>query len=438
MAKVSSVYICQQCGYQSPSFLGRCPECGTWNSLVEQAISDTRYEISKKFRKPPEIIKFSDIEKKEFDRLSTGVEEFDRVLGGGVVRGSLILVSGDPGIGKSTLLSELSLNLENTLYIAGEESPHQIKIRLDRILESLGERGKPNLNILSETDVDLISQAIQDTKPTMVIVDSIQAMETQDLTAAAGSISQVRECAHRLQKIAKSLHIPIFLVGHVTKEGAVAGPRTLEHLVDVVLSLEGDPTSQFRVLRANKNRFGPTDEVGIFDMREEGLKEIKNPSELFLKEKIEAPGSAVAAILTGLRPMLLEIQALVTKSYLPMPRRSANGVDNTRLQLLAALLSKRLKLPLFDQDVFVNVTGGIRITERASDLAICMAIISSLQEKVIKPKTVFIGEVGLLGELRAVRNIEKRVKEARKLGFKNIISSQNAKNLTQAVKMGLD
>lgn len=465
MAKISSIYICQQCGYQSPTFLGKCPECGIWNSLVEQ-VTHLRQgfggQASKKIQKSAQIINISDIKKDTSDRLSSKIDEFDRVLGGGIVKGSLVLVSGDPGIGKSTLLTQLLLNVSRgpagsvsyrpsslslrarrqetsspspletgALYISGEESAQQIKLRVDRINKNA------NLAILNEVDVDVITSVLEQVKPLLVIVDSIQTLKTEDLAAIPGSISQVRESANRLQRVAKSLHIPIFLIGHVTKEGTLAGPKTLEHLVDVVLSLEGDPTSHFRVLRANKNRFGPTDEVGIFDMEEGGMIEVKNPSKLFLEQKVNAPGSCVIVTLTGLRPILLEIQALVTKTNLSFPRRVGTGVDNNRLQLLVAVLQKRLGLPLFDADIFVNATSGIRVFEPASDLGICMAIISSLKDKAIPAKTVFIGEVGLLGEIRAVRDLEKRITEAKKLGYIQVISPKNAKNLAQAVKLCL-
>lgn len=429
MAKITSVYICQQCGYVSPQFLGKCPECGSWNSLVEQ-IQQTYGKSSsrKNLNQTAEIINIREISKIHYDRLSSDISEFDRVLGGGIVPGSLILVSGDPGIGKSTLLSQLALNISNSLYISGEESAQQIKIRIDRIKKNA------NLNVVNEVDVDSISQIISKVKPKLTIVDSIQTLETTDLESVPGSISQVKECAHRLQKLSKSLHIPIFMVGHVTKEGTVAGPKTLEHLVDVVLNLEGEPTNQFRVLRSTKNRFGSTDEVGIFDMDESGMVEVKNPSKLFLEQKVNAPGSAVLAILTGLRPLLLEVQALVTKSNLVMPRRIGTGVDNLRLQLMIAVLSKKLNLPLYESDIFVNVTGGIKVTEPAADLGICMAIISSYKNLPIKPKTVFVGEVGLLGEVRIVRAVDRRLAEAKKLGFTNYLTPETVKTLNEALK----
>ncbi len=443
MSKSHSTYICQQCGYHSPTFLGKCPQCDSWNSMVETIEKESRFVDSARrarvklpFGGPEssgkvEIINLAKIQKTDYKRIDTSFEEFDRVLGGGIVAGSLVLVSGDPGIGKSTLLTQLALNINNTLYVAGEESAQQIKLRVDRI--------KPNasLLVLNEVDVDLIVERVLQSKPTLVIVDSIQTLETEELESVAGSVGQVRECTHRLQKLAKSMHIPIFLVGHVTKEGNLAGPKTLEHVVDVVLSLEGDPTSLFRILRSTKNRFGPTDEVGIFEMEDKGMIEVKNPSKIFLDQKIEAPGSAVVATLTGIRPILIEIQALVTKTSLSFPRRVGTGIDNNRLQLLVAVLQKRIGLPLFDQDVFVNVTGGLRVVEPAADLGICMAIVSSFKDKTINPKTIFIGEIGLLGEVRTVRQIDKRSIEAKRLGFTTVVSSENVKSLVQAAKLTL-
>lgn len=461
MARPTSVFICQQCGYKSPVFLGKCPECNTWGSLVEEISNLNITKNNKHSNKITKIIRMSDIESNKYQRISSGIEEFDRVMGGGIVLGSVVLIAGDPGIGKSTLLSHLAINLgeskvtkvtevtnvtkvknplvaleplatsaTSVLYVAGEESPQQIRLRIERI------NPKADLSFLDETDVDAVTAAIEANKPKLVIVDSIQTMETQDLAAAAGSVSQVRESAHRLQKVAKSLHIPIFLIGHVTKEGTLAGPRTLEHLVDVVLSLEGDQTNNFRILRSTKNRFGPTDEVGVFEMDETGMKEVANPSQVFLEERVSAPGSAVTAVLTGLRPILVEIQALVTKTNSPIARRVGTGVDNNRLQLLVAVLQKRLKLPLWDQDVFVNVTGGLKITEPAADLAICMAIISSFKDQTLPKEALYIGEVGLLGELRSVRQIEKRIKEAKKLGYSKVVSPLNTKSLNQLHKSG--
>lgn len=454
MLKPHSIYICQQCGFQSSQYLGRCPQCDSWNSFVETIENKGKGERVKGEVGRAEIINLSGLQKIDFKRSDTGFEEFNRCLGGGIVAGSLVLVSGDPGIGKSTLLTQLALNINSdvnhlssnlknpssiihdpsskVLYVAGEESAQQIKIRVDRISP------KQDLAVLNEIDVDVILNQIENFNPGLVIIDSIQTLQTQDLESAAGSVGQVRECAHRLQRLAKSLHIPIFLVGHVTKEGNLAGPKTLEHMVDVVLSLEGEPSSIFRILRSTKNRFGPTDEVGVFEMEERGMIEVKNPSKIFLDTKAPAPGSAVAAILTGVRPLLVEIQALVTKTILPSPRRIGSGVDNNRLQLLAAVLQKRLGLPLFDQDVFVLVTGGLKVFEPAADLAVCLAIISSFKDQLISPKTVLIGEVGLLGEIRVVRQIDKRVSEAKKLGFTQVVSYENAKSLSDASKIALE
>lgn len=444
MVRLTSVYICQQCGFQSPQFLGKCPQCQSWNSLVEQ-VSKGSTSIARQVN-ASEVVYLKDIDQGNHQRLSTSIGEFDRVLGGGIVTGSIILVSGDPGIGKSTLLTQLALNINqrldvrseklndplNVLYVSGEESAQQIKIRAERLMKGA------NLAILNEVDVDILSATIEKFKPKLAIVDSIQTLETLDLTSAPGSLGQVRECAHRLQRLAKATHIPIILVGHVTKEGSLAGPRTLEHLVDVVLSLEGDPAHFFRVLRSTKNRFGPTDEVGIFDMEETGLVEVENPSKLFLDSASrQTPGSVVVATLNGVRPLLVEIQALVAKTPLPIARRVGSGIDNNRLQLLVATLTKRLNLPLYQSDIFVNVTGGLRIDERAADLGICMAIVSSLKEKAVNPKIAFVGEVGLLGELRAVRQIEKRANEAKKLGFAKVVSPSNAKSLSEAVKLVL-
>ncbi len=435
MPKFKSSYVCQQCGYISPQFLGRCPECGTWNSLVEQ-VEQVVQSTSSGQNRPrttsvPEVVNLSSLKKDEYKRVGTGIAEVDRVLGGGVVMGSVVLISGDPGVGKSTLLSQIAINVPKTLYVAGEESAQQIKLRIDRIKKNA------DLAILNEVDVDVISSVLEQVRPPFVIIDSIQTLQTTDLTGVAGSVGQVRECAQRLQIIAKRLHIPIFIVGHVTKEGTIAGPRTLEHLVDVVLSLEGDSNHLFRILRASKNRFGPTDEVGIFEMEESGMIEVTNPSKLFLDQRVNAPGSVVTAVMNGYRPLLVEIQALVTKSFLPMPRRTANGFDINRLQLLVAVLMKRLNLHLFDKDVFVNVTGGLRLTEPAADLGVCMAIISSMQDQTVDPQTVFVGEVGLLGELRDVRGVERRAAEAKQLGFSKVISPKNAKSLQQVVQMSL-
>lgn len=455
MAKTTSRFICQQCGYVAPQFLGRCPECGTWNSLVEEVIRNTRYETSNTKTQPAELIKLSDIESRSLDRLSTGIGEVNRVLGGGVVKGSVILLSGEPGIGKSTLLTQLALtvnslqlmvdskkqkttnnelitnNQSGTLYVAGEESPSQIKLRAERIKKGA------DILILNETRTEVIGKVLEEIKPSLVIIDSIQTLELYVLDSPAGSISQVRESAYYLQKLAKKLHIPIILVGHITKEGGIAGPKVLEHSVDVVLSLEGDPASPYRILRASKNRFGSIDEIGVFDMKETGLEEVSNPSKVFLDQKVNAPGSVVTSLLNGSRPVLVEIQALVTKTILPYPRRVANGIDINRLNLLIAVISKRLNLNLYDKDIFVNVTGGLKISDTASDLAVCLAIISSIKDKPVSLKSVVFGEAGLLGELRPIQGVEKRSQEAKRLGFTKIISPETAKNILEALKIAL-
>lgn len=452
MPRLTTTYICQQCGYKSLKYLGRCPECQNWNTFVEEVTEAPSKKSSNATRaNPAKIVHLSDIEKSDYHRTTTGISEFDRVLGGGIVAGAIILISGDPGVGKSTLLTQLAISAKGEgervkektgttttspstlhpspcLYVAGEESARQIKLRADRLAKNA------NLSVLPETDVDAVIATIKDTKPSLAIIDSIQTLQTSDLDAVPGSISQVRECAHRLQNLAKTTHIPIFLVGHITKDGTVAGPKTLEHLVDVVLSLEGDPLSNYRILRTTKNRFGATDEVGIFSMEEEGLKEVTNPSLIFLEQKVNAPGSVVIPTLNGLRPILIEVQALVTKTFLPVPRRAGTGIDNNRLQLLTAVLSKRLHLNLSDQDVFVNATGGFKITEPAADLGIAAAIISSFQDQPIDPKVVCIGEVGLLGEIRPIRDLDKRIKEAEKLGYTRIISPANTKNLSDLTR----
>lgn len=438
MPKLTSFYVCQQCGFKSAQNYGKCPECGTWNSMVEtvEQVSNTKSKSRKRTTKlssDVQVVNLKDVNRSDYERLDTKFEEFNRVLGGGVVAGSVVLISGDPGVGKSTLLSELAINIPRSLYVAGEESAQQIKLRVDRISPPVG--GDKNLAVLNEVDVDVITEVIRQVRPPLVIIDSIQTLETQDLESPPGAVGQVRESAHRLARIAKELHIPILLVGHVTKEGTVAGPRTLEHLVDVVLNLEGDPTSGFRILRGIKNRFGPTDEVGIFEMEEAGLSEVKNPSKLFLDQKVNAPGSAVVVVVNGARALCVEVQALVTKTFLPVPRRTGSGIDNNRLQLLVAVLQKRLGLSLYDQDIFVNVTGGMKLTEPAVDLGVCMAITSSLKDKAIDPQTAFVGEVGLLGELRNVRQLDKRVAEAKKLGFERVISPDQVTSLHQVADM---
>ncbi len=432
MPKSSTQYVCQQCGAASPKWQGQCPQCGTWNSLVETAVIPAKgRSASGRSAKTP--IKLSQIKGKPLARIKTGINELDRVLGGGIVPGSVILLAGEPGIGKSTLITQLCLKIaQESVYVCGEESPEQIKLRIDRL-------GKTNakLSFLPETDTDsaVASVASLTPVPAIVIVDSIQTMYTADLSGMAGSVGQIRESAYRWQRLAKEQGLTVILVGHVTKEGAIAGPKVLEHLVDTVLYLEGDKNHQFRILRGQKNRFGSVDEVGVFLMTDKGLTEVANPSDVFLEERqTNVAGSAVAVVMEGTRPMLVEIQALVIPSQLAIPRRVASGIDMRRLQLLVAVLSKRLKLPLGTYDVYVNVAGGLNLKEPAADLAVCLAIASSFRNKAVGPKTAVFGEVGLLGEVRRVGFASRRVAEAKKLGYSQIISPLTSKNLSTLLR----
>ncbi len=425
--KSYSKFVCQQCGFESASWFGKCPNCSAWNSLVETRIDIGRGSENKREKIIPQ--KLEGIKTLTTRRIKTGFEEFDRVLGGGIVPGSIILLASDQGIGNSTILLQLGTKLGG-LYVSGEESPEQVKTRADR-LKTLNK----DLLILPETDVDTICTQIQEIRPSLVIVDSIQTLTTSDLSGAAGSIGQVRETGMRLSHLGKRLQVPIFIIGHVTKEGAIAGPMVLEHLVDTVLFLEGERYYPGRTLRSLKNRFGATDEVGVFQMKEEGLIEIKNPSELFLQEReIEVPGSVVVPILEGTRPILIEIQALTVPSSLAYPRRTASGFDQGRLAILVAIISKRLGLPLATWDIFVNIAGGLKIKEPAADLGAALAIISSFKNKPLSGKSFTFGEVGLLGEIRRVVGLEKRIKEAKRLGFTQGITPENIKTLTEAVK----
>ena len=432
-----SKYICQQCGYESTGWMGKCPECGTWNSLVETVVSTAKSEKGKvKSGRTASStpIKLSDIKQADTKRISTQISELDRVLGGGLVPGQVVLIAGEPGIGKSTLLTQISATLGSVLYVCGEESASQVKVRADR----LGIK-KNDISLLEETDVDEVTNTIdslQGQALQAVIVDSIQTMTTSDLSGMAGSIGQVRECANRLLHEAKSKNIPLFLVGHVTKEGTVAGPAVLAHIVDTVLWFEGDKTLTTRVLRAVKNRFGPTDEVGIFDMQDKGLIPVVDIEKAFLEQsKKLVAGSVVTSVMQGTRPILVEIQALVVPTKLAFPRHVAQGIDSKRLELLLAVLTRRCGLPMYDSDVFVNVAGGLKVTEPASDLAICLAIASAYFDKPISGKVIAIGEVGLLGEVREVVAEEKRLKEAKRMGFTESVSSKETKFVSQAIKM---
>ena len=415
-----SVFFCKECGYESAKWLGQCPGCKVWNTFVEEAVTNKIIKSGKneEAKKPS---KLSEISMEEDERTTTGIRELDRVLGGGIVSGSLILVGGDPGIGKSTLLLQvcrnLSLNNKNVLYISGEESVKQIKMRAIRI----GEFGD-SLSLLCETNLSNIEDVIRKNKPDIVIIDSIQTMYREDIGAAPGSVSQVRESTNIFMQLAKGMAITIFIVGHVTKEGVVAGPRVLEHMVDTVLYFEGDRHASYRILRGVKNRFGSTNEIGVFEMRDTGLKEVENPSEFMLSGKPEnASGSVISCSIEGTRPILLEIQALVSRTNFGIPRRAAAGTDANRLNLLIAVLEKRIGLQMSDCDAYVNIAGGVKINEPAMDMGIVMAIISSFKNIVMDAETVIFGEVGLSGEVRAVSMAEKRIAEAEKLGFKTCI-----------------
>ncbi|MDE7061204.1 MAG: DNA repair protein RadA, partial [Lachnospiraceae bacterium] len=426
-AKVKNVFFCNECGYESSKWLGQCPSCKTWNSFVEEPVqrknaggaSFAGKGVSGERRMTPQ--KLSEVAQTFQERLCTGIGELDRVLGGGIVPGSLVLVGGDPGIGKSTLLlqtcSILAEQEHKVLYISGEESPQQIKMRADRLKEPSGK-----LLLLAETNLDAVEAAILSEKPEVVVIDSIQTMFREDIQASPGSVSQVRETTGSLMRLAKGEGVSIFIVGHVTKEGVVAGPRVLEHMVDTVLYFEGENAVSYRILRAVKNRFGSTNEIGVFEMRSNGLAQILNPSEYLLEGRPEnEPGSVVAATIEGSRTMLVEVQALVCQTNFNMPRRTAAGMDYNRVNLLLAVLEKRLGIPLAYCDAYINVAGGMRINEPALDLAVVFAILSSYKNKEVPERAIVFGEVGLTGEVRAVSMALQRVAEAQKLGYAQCI-----------------
>lgn len=421
MAKPRTTFVCQQCGVGSPAYLGRCPGCGSWNSMVE-TIEDRRPgAVAARSRPVTRAQPLNAVGSAQTERIAVPIEEFNRVLGGGLVPGSLVLIGGDPGIGKSTLVlqaaSALAGAVGTVLYVSAEESAQQLKLRADR----LGVNGD-SLLALSETNLADVLAVADAEAPGLLIVDSIQTVYVEEITSAAGSVSQVRECTARLMQWAKPRGVPVFIVGHVTKEGTIAGPRVLEHMVDAVLYLEGDRYGQYRILRAVKNRFGSTDEVGVFEMADIGLREVRNPSEAFLEERSgNAAGSTVAVTVEGTRPILVEIQALTTTSHMGLPRRSATGLDANRLGLLVAVLQKRVGLPLGGQDIYANVVGGLRVAEPAADLAVALAIASSYQDRRVDPGTVVVGEIGLSGELRSVNQLDRRLIEASKLGFTRVI-----------------
>lgn len=423
-SKKKTVFFCKQCGYESSKWLGQCPGCHEWDSFVEEPVAKAVPGVSgtvSATKKDAVPTLLSNVTTDDENRISTKISEMDRVLGGGIVVGSLVLVGGDPGIGKSTLLLQMCRNLSDegkkVLYVSGEESLRQIKMRAER----LGTFSR-DISILCETDLDIISNSITDMMPDVVIIDSIQTMYREDVGSAPGSVSQVREATSILMRIAKGLHITVFIVGHVTKEGVVAGPRVLEHMVDTVLYFEGDGGASFRFLRGVKNRFGSTNEIGVFEMRADGLREVLNPSEYMLQGKPEnEAGSVVACSIEGTRPILVEVQALVCRTNFNMPRRTSAGTDYNRVNLLLAVMEKRIGLHLGDCDAYINVAGGMRINEPALDMGIVLAVLSSYKNIAIDSKTICFGEVGLVGEVRAVNQAEQRVLEAAKLGFDRCI-----------------
>ena len=435
--KSSSSFVCQNCGAKFPKWIGQCSECNQWGTLVEE-IEERGVEGKSKNLPQVRVLKIKDVQKQSGKRLKTKINELDRVLGGGIVPGSVVLFAGEPGIGKSTLLTQLAVKLSEeatkVLYVCGEESPEQVRIRLDRV----GNDKKDSLDrflLFPGTNVDsLIAKTKKIDKETsgnlLLIVDSIQTLTTTDLSGAAGSVGQIRECTQRLIELAKTKQIPVFLVGHVTKEGVLAGPKTIEHSIDTVLYFEGERSGDFRLLRSVKNRFGPTDEVGVFKMMDKGLVEVIDPSAFLLEGGFKSQvGSAYSIVFEGTRPVLVEIQALVTKSFTPMPKRVVNNLDRRRAEMLLAVIQKFLKLPLWDYDIFLNVAGGLKVQEPAADLAVCAAILSSYKNKSLLDKSIFFAEVSLLGETTRVGQSKKREKQAQSLGFKKIFSHQNLRGV---------
>lgn len=419
MAKTKIRFVCQECGGDSPKWLGRCPACGAWNTMVEEVVTKT--EGKERFANPVKPRPITEVDIAVTPRYVTGNCEFDRVLGGGIVPGALILLGGDPGIGKSTLLLDVANRMSHqygkTLYVSGEESCSQTKLRAER----MGKQSE-KLLVMTETNLDFIVSEACQLKPALLVIDSIQTMYSPELPAAPGSVGQVRESTGKLLRLAKETDIPIVIIGHVTKEGNIAGPRLLEHMVDVVLYFEGERSYSFRTLRAMKNRFGSTSESGIFSMEENGLAEVKNPSERLLSERTsDAPGSVILALMEGVRPLLIEIQALISTTCYGMPRRMAAGFDYNRLVLLMAVLEKRVGLMLSNQDAYINAVGGLKVAEPAADLAVALAIISSFRNVPVDSRAVVMGEIGLTGEIRMISGIEMRIQEAAKLGFKRFI-----------------
>lgn len=436
MAKPKTTFFCKECGCESSKWLGQCPGCKSWDTMVEEPLEKNIHGQRKRFTKETDVIKLSEVGLENDERILTGIKEFDRVLGGGMVVGSLVLVGGDPGIGKSTLLlqvcRELAKQNRKILYISGEESPKQIKMRAERLGVFENE-----VYMLSETSLDSAEEVMTKQKPEIAVIDSIQTMYREDIAAAPGSVSQVRETTGTLLRIAKTEGITIFIIGHVTKEGVVAGPRVLEHMVDTVLYFEGENAASYRILRAVKNRFGSTNEIGVFEMRNDGLREINNPSEFMLQGMPEdEPGSVITAAMEGTRPILIEVQALICQSNLNIPRRTAAGTDYNRVNLLMAVMEKRLGIQISFCDAYVNVAGGMKISEPALDLAIVLAILSSYKNLAMPEKTIVFGEVGLIGEIRAVSMMEQRVAEAEKMGYRRcILPMVNKEYISQNMKL---
>ncbi len=440
MAKIKTSYICSECGFESPKWYGKCPSCGEWNTLNEELNSQqTKNSFSNSFSTVNQVLALDDICGENDERIPTKIEEFDRVLGGGIVKGSLVLLSGDPGIGKSTILLQICQNLgskgQKILYVSGEESANQIKLRAVRI----GVTSK-NLFILSQTDLATIVECIKAEKPDIVIIDSIQTMVYEQVNSSAGSITQVRECTNVFMHTAKGLGIPIFIVGHVNKDGAIAGPKVLEHIVDTVLYFEGERNYSYRILRGVKNRFGSTNEIGVFEMTADGLKEVLNPSLMMISGRPKnTSGTCVACVMEGTRPILAEVQGLVCATGFGTPRRMSTGFDYNRMSMLLAVLEKRAGYFFNNMDAYVNVVGGLKLDEPAADLTVALALVSSLKDKAVDDKTIAFGEVGLAGEIRAVNNCEQRIAEAKRLGFERcIIPFHNYKSITNSLKSTFD
>ena len=476
--KSHSEFVCQQCGYKSASFLGKCPQCGEWNSLVETSVSGERSTTNAQRLTLADLVRLSEVKSQKMSRIPTGFSEFDRVLGGGIVPGSIVLISGEPGIGKSTLLLQCALRIASViprdvgrssavkrgktqngtqnnavLYVTGEESAQQVKIRADRLISSQltvdssqkrqkqsaeatvnREQLTDNLYILPQTDVEMIAAAADKITPRLVIIDSIQTLTFANLSGSAGSVGQVRECAQILQRRAKASGIPFLLVGHVTKEGNIAGPKVLEHLVDAVLAIEGDSMHQFRLLRPSKNRFGSTFEVGVFEMRDAGMVEVSDPSQIFLAQRMERrAGSVVTSTVAGGRPILAEVQALCTSTLFGMPARRVTGLDFARMQIVIATLAHMGSYQLGNLDIYLNMAGGLRTEEPAADLAAALAIASAVVDKPVKEGVCAFGEVGLLGELRPISNVANRIAEAKRLGFGDLVTPERFKTLVQAI-----